>query len=380
MSPNPALGGDARVQLLDDIVNSDLSATRREYWFRTPYVIDKLAPMMKDPRDEPLVCLQLNIVAVVIPCVCALYGLNMYLDLSFLARTLIGLSYVVTLYGLFLERFILMLHFSSHRKVYNNDFLNGVVIWLFCPFFGIPCGLYKLHHVVMHHIENNHVADTSSTENYRRDSWLEFLRYWAHFCLGVYVELPTYTIKSKRYSWFASVMGGLAVWVFSIAFLARYLSVTATVWAFVVTHVISMSAMAFGNWSQHIFVDPTNPDSNFGLTYNCMDVPGNQTTFNDGYHIIHHLQARLHWTELPQYFHDNRQKHHDGGALTFRGVHFFDVGIYVMTKRLRALAELYVHLGPRETAPTVGEVEAKLRRWLEPVAPRAKKPSATKAE
>lgn len=45
--------------------------------------------------------------------------------------------------------------------------------------------------------------------------------------------------------------------------------------------------------SQHIFVDPANPRSDYRLTYNCVDCPDNSRTFNDGYHIVHHLNSQV---------------------------------------------------------------------------------------
>ena len=64
-----------------------------------------------------------------------------------------------------------------------------------CPFIGVPPGFYRLHHVVMHHIENNVFNDDmSSTEPYQRDSFLHFLHYFAKYwtCL---LLLPVYAIK-----------------------------------------------------------------------------------------------------------------------------------------------------------------------------------------
>jgi hypothetical protein len=70
--------------------------------------------------------------------------------------------------------------------------------------------------------------------------------------------------------------------------------------------------------SQHIFVDPTKPDSDYTLTYNCVAHADNQQTFNDGYHSIHHLNSRTHWSEMPQKFLDTIDKHgaeNGGGVL-----------------------------------------------------------------
>merc|ERR1712222_283879 len=91
-------------------------------------------------------------------------------------------------------------------------------------------------------------------------------------------------------------------------------------------------------------------------------------TFNDGYHVIHHLHGRLHWSEIPQFFEDHKEQFLQNGAVTFRNIHFFDVGLLVMTGKLRRLVERhYVHLGSAEPAPTVDEVVRKLKTWLEPV-------------
>mmetsp|Transcript_64351 Transcript_64351/g.163110 ORF Transcript_64351/g.163110 Transcript_64351/m.163110 type:complete len:214 (+) Transcript_64351:3-644(+) len=202
---------------------------------------------------------------------------------------------------------------------------------------------------------------------YQRDSWPDFLKYWLHFAVLIWIELPYYTIRTGKYGWTQAILGGLCIWLGSIVLLAKYVNLCATIWVFCIPHVIAMSAMAFGNWAQHIFVNPKDRHNNYALTYNCIDTPVNQTTFNDGYHIIHHLNARLHWMEIPQYFYDNKEKFEKSGSLTFRGVHFLDVGIMVMSKNLRGLAEHYVHLGPKETAPTVDQVVEKLQGWLKPV-------------
>mmetsp|Transcript_11959 Transcript_11959/g.27969 ORF Transcript_11959/g.27969 Transcript_11959/m.27969 type:complete len:381 (-) Transcript_11959:158-1300(-) len=359
----------AKVQALDDFVNSDLKAERKEYLFDTPVLTQQSLSLLKDERDLPMVSLQLNILQVLIPGVATVFYVNTQVPgLSLFWRNIVGLAYIVTLDVLFLERFILMMHFAAHRSIFKINALNEAVTWVLAPFFGIPCGLYKLHHVVMHHIENNHKLDISSTEPYQRDSLPHFLFYWFRFAVLIWVELPHYAARTKRWDWFRQTVFGLCLWCGIIFMLARYVSMCATVWVFIVPHYLSITAMAFGNWSQHIFINPEKPASNFGLTYNCIDTPGNQTTWNDGYHVIHHLNARLHWSELPRYFHENRQKHRENGALTFRGVHFFDVGIMVMTGQLQKLAEKhYVHLGGQDTAPSTEEVVKMLKSWLAPV-------------
>lgn len=361
-----------KVQVLSQIVNSDLTAERNEYHFRTPFLVTAMEPLLKDPRDVPMLCLALNILQVAIPGLSIVYGVNLfYPEWPLWLRSLIGLGYLVSMLALFLERFILMLHFASHRAIFHSEVLNDLLVWILPPLFGVPCGVYKTHHVIMHHVENNHEWDTSSTEPYQRDNFFHFLQYWARFVGLIWVELPYY-VMNKRPEQSKEIFGGISIYLLILTFLARFVSFTATFWAFLLPHFVVMSLMSFGNWSQHIFVNPEDKDSNYALTYNCIDSKTNQTTFNDGYHIVHHQHARLHWSEMPDFFVKNLDKHIKGNAMTFRTVHFFDVGILVMTGQLAKLADHYVHLGSEADAPTKKEVEEKLRAWLKPV-PRVKK-------
>ncbi|CAJ1419269.1 unnamed protein product [Effrenium voratum] len=341
---------------------TDLDGSRNEYLFRTPILSDKLQPLLKDPRDAPMLHLMLNIAELVVPGVIMVFAVNL-LGMAGWVRHFVGVTYILSVFGLFLERFMLMMHFSSHRTIFQNDTLNALQVWLYAPFFGVPMGVYKIHHVIMHHIENNHELDASSTEQFQRDSWAHFFRYWARFVFGVWIELPLYCLQSKRWEMAKTLIVGLGGYICFLYVLATYVNFTATLYAFMIPYVIAMSALAFGNWSQHIFVNPEDSMSNFGLTYNCLDNGANKRTFNDGYHAIHHINARLHWSELPEYFLQNQDKHISGGALTFRGVDFFEVGVYTMTKQLNKLAPYYVHLGSEETKPSLQEIEDKLRKW-----------------
>ena len=67
-------------------------------------------------------------------------------------------------------------------------------------------------------------------------------------------------------------------------------------------------ALMLGNFSQHIFVDPKDPASNYGLATNHLKVPFNMVTFNDGYHITHHVNSHCHWSEMPLHFINNIDK------------------------------------------------------------------------
>ncbi|CAD7947010.1 unnamed protein product [Amoebophrya sp. A25] len=353
-----------KVTCLSDIELTDETAQRSEYHFGYFGLLDKfILPLLRDKRDLPMVYLQLNIINFLWPLALAvLYTGNVYLGIAYLPIALLG----------FMERFILMLHFASHRKVFKNEFLSGFALYFIAPFFGIPPGAYYLHHIIMHHGENNHGLDTSETESYHREGVFGFLKYWLRFLVGLSIELPVYALRTGRVGWFFFFWVCMGSWASVIAACWKFFTPTGTIFVWIAPHFLALSAMALGNYAQHVFVDPDSPSNNYTLSYNCLNVGTNQTTFNDGYHILHHIFPRLHWSELPRKFATSLREHKSNRALTFRNIHFFDVGVLVLTGQIEKLArEHYVFLdekGIRREQDKSG-VDSKDKRSLEEEVP-----------
>jgi hypothetical protein len=189
-----------KVLLNKDIGNEDLTAQRNEYHFPLPqFLIQKILPMLNDPRD--IICCHLifNIFCITIP-------LSIFW-LFFLPRNLTTTSLVICIlvvsahYILFLTRFILMFHFHTHKPIFKQEYnyLNYMIPYFLSPFFGFMIGLYGLHHAVMHHQENNSRLDITETETYQRDSKIEYLKYQFAFMIGFFLYLPIYALIRKRY-------------------------------------------------------------------------------------------------------------------------------------------------------------------------------------
>lgn len=319
----------------------DVNGTRKEYLVALPEALEKgVVAEMRDPRDKPLLYLFINVVMFTIPTAVLVYALP--------ANHWVGLAYVCTNYILFLQRFALALHYAEHNKIFKKEsqfeFLNRVPSLVLCPLFGIPAGMYRLHHVVMHHVENNQFPlDASSTEPYQRDSVMHFIQYLFKYMVGGWIVLPLYAAKKKLWSLLVEVLAVEFVYLLLVYSLYQHNPV-ATTWVFIFPFCITSFALMFGNWSQHVFIDPKAPQNCYRMTYNCINCPDNQKTFNDGYHIIHHLNSKLHWTQLPVQFMETLGKHGEEGALVFEGIGFFDVGLAVFMGRLDWLADRCVFL------------------------------------
>lgn len=69
--------------------------------------------LLQDPRDAPLAFLILNILCTTVPAAALLFWLRP-------ASNLPGLVYFAANYALYLQRFMLMLHFSEHRRLFKR--------------------------------------------------------------------------------------------------------------------------------------------------------------------------------------------------------------------------------------------------------------------
>ena len=323
-------------------------------WLLTPprSVQRAIARLLCDERDLPIALLFVNVLCLTVPAVAAV----------FLARShALGLAYLVANTALLQERFTLALHYSTHRPLTRWRLLNAAPANLLAPLFGIPPGMYYVHHVIMHHGEHNVFPwDVSSTEPYQRDSAAHFLCYWLRFLLAVWVELPAYAFMRARYRLAARCVASTAVTALAYSALAAWNPV-GTLWVLVLPLLLGSLLLMFGNWSQHIFVDASAPLSAYRYTYNCINTPHNQTGFNDGYHIEHHLNSRRHWSELPTAFLDKRGVYVQERALVFDGLGFMQVGVLTLRGEYATLAKHVVSLCPLD------QTEAVLRARVAPL-------------
>ncbi|KAK9858460.1 hypothetical protein WJX84_011199 [Apatococcus fuscideae] len=190
--------------------------------------------------------------------------------------------------------------------------------------------------------------------------------YWLRFVIAVWCELPAYAWRSgnKRLALRLS-LSLVSYWV-STSLLWR-LNKAATLWVFIIPFFATSFALMFGNWSQHIFIDQDCPGSAWTSTYNCIGCSDNQKSFNDGYHIIHHLAPGLHWSELPKRFTQTLVDHAEHKALLFEGIGFFDVGLAVFCRHWHVLLKHLLILDPQLDKLPPAEKIRLLKSRLSPV-------------
>lgn len=338
--------------------NHDLTAPRRE-WHITPpaRVTAWLLTVLVDPRDLPIAYLFVNVFALVVPAaVIVLYAQSHVL----------GGVYMVATVALFYERFILALHFSAHRRLTRSSMLNELPQYVLAPLFGIPPGVYKMHHLTIHHKGNNRSdKDFTSTENYQRDNVLHFAHYWAKFVLYVYIGLPLHAYRNGRMQKLCSLVAANVAFV-CICHVLNTARPVGVLYVLIFPMVVSSFLTSFGNFSQHLFIDKDFPDRNESLSYTIINSDANQRTFNDLYHTTHHDFSGLHFTELPVEFHQNIERYAKAGSIVFENSSFFEIGVCVFMQDYDKLYKRWIDIGTGKPK-TRHEVEILLRKRLRPV-------------
>ena len=326
--------------------------------------IDRLfVGLINDPRDLPFVYLILQCVAVASAGI-ALFFVDDYFWLFAAAYILVWAV------GVF-DRFILMLHCTSHRILFKKQYkaLNRIIPWFLSPFFGETPETYFTHHMGMHHPENNLHSDLSTTLPYQRDSLTHWLHYFGKFFVFTSFELTHYHLKKGNTKLaLRTAIGEGSFWLMAVVLLAANWRATLVVFIFPV--VLVRILMMAGNWAQHAFVDRDDPANPYVNSLTCINTRYNRRCFNDGYHIHHHVNARCHWSEYPNEFESNRATYGENDAIVFDGIDFFEVWVLLMLRRYRILARRFVKL-PGAPERTEDEIISFLKTRLVPVPPPA---------
>lgn len=314
--------------------------------------------LLNDPRDLPHLRLILQ-TSVLIPAAALLYTLGSF-------PWWLGLAYI-GLWTFFGDRFTMSYHCTIHRRLFKKRYraLDIYLNWLLCPFFGQTPGTFYIHHMGMHHMDDNLPRDLSSTMGYQRDSALHFLRYYLRFACLIPFELSAYLWRAGNTKLILRLLAGEQSYYAAVT--AAWLwNPRATLIVFVFPFVFVRLMMMVGNWVQHAFIDPDHPDDPYKSSINTIDPRYNARVFNAGYHIFHHVRKGTHYSELATEFAQNREQYGRADAVVFDGIDLPGIWILLMTRQHRKLTKHFVRL-PGAPQRSDDEVLALLRRRLAPI-------------
>lgn len=123
-----------------------------------------------------------------------------------------------------------------------------------------------------------------------------------------------------------------------------FVNLKATLLVCVFPLLFARFVMMLGNWTQHSFIESSNPENIYTNSINCINTPYNHTCWNDGYHIIHHLRPGMHYTDMPQEFLKRQDEFARQKAIVFDGIHYLHIFYYLMTRQYNKLASNLVNI------------------------------------
>jgi len=180
---------------------------------------------------------------------------------------------------------------------------------------------------------------------YQRDSLAVLASYCITFWTHQSIYLGYYALKTGRVRIFWWYTLSWAVFIGIVAGLWT-INPVGTFWM-VLVHTGVMGFMLMqGNFAQHMFIDPKRRFDNYGLAFNYVNHVCNQKTYNDGYHIIHHMNSLLHWSKVPQWFMDNIEKFAINEAIIFNGMDTMEAWFLTVNGKWGALHAAWVDLSP----------------------------------
>jgi fatty acid desaturase len=320
--------------------------------------LDRSHALLNNADDAPM--LRLLVQASILPPLATL----LFMRFSWWLAAL----YLALYAGVLLAPFVTMYHDTNHSRLFKRRYnvLNHYLDWILAPLFGFTPETYYVHHIGMHHPEENLADDVSSTLAYQRDSFSDFARYYVrfffcHFEMGRYFSSQRRTTLLRRY-----VLGELA-YVLIVA-IALWLDWRAGVVVFLIPLFIGRSALIVGNWGEHAFVDPAAPENRYRASTNLLGDRVNARCFNVGYHIGHHIRPTMHFTEMPADFEQHKHLYGQNDAFVFVDMHYPTLWFHLMIGNYRRLARAYVQL-PGAPIRTEDELITEMRARLVPVIP-----------
>ena len=218
----------------------------------------------------------------------------------------------------------------------------------------------------MHHREDNQINyDASSTMPYQRDNWVHLLAYCLRYTVLIWFELPGILLLRRRVDAFVGQVTGELAYIAAI-FAGVQIAPIATTYVLILPLLIVSFALMRGNQLQHMFVSGDDPTCDFKHSYDLCNCPSNKTSFNDGFHIEHHLSPMTPWFDLPQKFLATLPKHRAKDSFIFSHITPDQVHAHVYSGRLDLLADHYVNIG-QPSGVSRETLVAEMSRRLSPV-------------
>jgi fatty acid desaturase len=213
--------------------------------------------------------------------------------------------YLVLPIILLLREVSLVLHNHAHLSIFSVRPANALMGWLCHLSAGVPLETYKIHHVMSHHRYNNRFdasgRDWSSLFGFQGTSLPERPVNKAYYVASFpfiahgesllwFLRAPTAKL-SRRFVTSMLIVGSMSIFLAS-------LNPTGFLIFFLIPWTVVVFGMGYNNYDHHVRCKMTGEHDS---SNNFLNFYYTTLSFNEGYHVAHHLYPRVHWSRLPLY-------------------------------------------------------------------------------
>lgn len=193
-------------------------------------------------------------------------------------------------------------HHHQHCKFFTVSWANRLIELIMGLHTGIVGETWVLHHTLGHHLNYLDQTKDESAWKSANGKLMSHLEYT--FKVGI-LAYPIALNVGKRYPKSRNkLIQNMLLTAFVLGLMA-WINWANTLIIFIIPMIVLLFLTAHVTYHHHAGLDQVDP---YQATYNITDRWYNFFTCNLGYHTAHHLQCGRHWSELPQFHEEIKEK------------------------------------------------------------------------
>lgn len=185
-------------------------------------------------------------------------------------------------------------HHHQHIFTFRNSMLNRVLEFFYALHTGVTTHLWRLHHVLGHHLNFMDQKKDESRWQRKDGSQMGAIEYTLNVAMTAY---PRGFKVGKKHPKQLKPFILYSIITFIIVALLTWYHPTASFFLFILPMITSLLFTSYVTYKHHTGLDTENE---FEASYNNLNPIFNWLTGNLGYHTAHHHKQGVHWSRLPE--------------------------------------------------------------------------------
>ncbi len=210
-----------------------------------------------------------------------------------------SLYFTLPLFLIFTMVAVSIKHNHIHVPVFKNKILNIIYDHLLNILTGTSTSSVKIIHIVNHHFYNDNEQDWGKTSQAGKASlFASFIRYILITPFAFFKGKTAWVRQHKNHP-LISYMRWESLFIIVIYTVLAFIDPVACLFTVIIPFIMTQLVLTAFNFLQHFECDTENEmNSSRNITGRLFNI----LYFNVGFHTVHHLYPKLHWSKIPDQF------------------------------------------------------------------------------